>query len=162
MTDGIPVYKAGPDFEAPQHLPWQDDALCTQTDPDAFFPEKGGTTRLAKKVCASCEVRTECLEYALANDERFGVWGGLSERERRALRRPAPVVAAANVDLALEGEPVHLNRDERRAVVRAAHARKWSDGLTASRTGLTKRTMLRIRRELNLPAWDYDELEKTA
>ncbi|RMI02854.1 WhiB family transcriptional regulator [Cellulomonas triticagri] len=66
---------------------WQERALCAQTDPEAFFPEKGGSTREAKKVCQGCEVRSECLEYALENDERFGIWGGLSERERRKLKR---------------------------------------------------------------------------
>ncbi len=70
-------------------LGWQERALCAQTDPEAFFPEKGGSTREAKKVCTGCEVRAECLEYALANDERFGIWGGLSERERRRLKRRA-------------------------------------------------------------------------
>ena len=70
-------------------LAWQERALCAQTDPEAFFPEKGGSTREAKRVCATCEVREECLEYALANDERFGIWGGLSERERRKLKRRA-------------------------------------------------------------------------
>ncbi|HSP38712.1 MAG TPA: WhiB family transcriptional regulator [Frankiaceae bacterium] len=68
---------------------WQERALCAQTDPEAFFPEKGGSTREAKKVCTDCEVKVECLDYALANDERFGIWGGLSERERRRLRRAA-------------------------------------------------------------------------
>ncbi len=70
-------------------LGWQERALCAQTDPEAFFPEKGGSTREAKKVCTSCEVRSECLDYALENDERFGIWGGLSERERRKLKRRA-------------------------------------------------------------------------
>jgi WhiB family redox-sensing transcriptional regulator len=70
-------------------LSWQTDSLCAQTDPEAFFPEKGGSTRDAKKICSSCEVRTQCLQYALANDERFGIWGGLSERERRKLRKRA-------------------------------------------------------------------------
>ncbi|GAB4099063.1 WhiB family transcriptional regulator [Sinomonas halotolerans] len=70
-------------------LAWQAEALCAQTDPEAFFPEKGGSTRDAKKVCGSCTVRAQCLEYALANDERFGIWGGLSERERRRLRKRA-------------------------------------------------------------------------
>ena len=70
-------------------LSWQGDALCAQTDPEAFFPEKGGSTREAKRICEGCEVRSECLDYALANDERFGIWGGLSERERRKLRREA-------------------------------------------------------------------------
>jgi len=68
---------------------WQERALCAQTDPEAFFPEKGGSTREAKRICSGCEVRAECLEYALAHDERFGIWGGLSERERRRLRRAA-------------------------------------------------------------------------
>lgn len=68
---------------------WQERALCSQTDPEAFFPEKGGSTREAKKICTGCEVKVECLEYALANDERFGIWGGLSERERRRIKREA-------------------------------------------------------------------------
>ncbi|MDQ0092612.1 WhiB family transcriptional regulator [Paeniglutamicibacter psychrophenolicus] len=70
-------------------LGWQSEALCAQTDPEAFFPEKGGSTRDAKRVCGACNVRSECLEYALTNDERFGIWGGLSERERRRLRKRA-------------------------------------------------------------------------
>lgn len=68
-------------------LEWQDQALCSQTDPEAFFVEKGGSTRPAKSVCRNCTVRAECLEYALDNDERFGVFGGMSERERRRLQR---------------------------------------------------------------------------
>ena len=75
--------------ELPEEPGWQEQALCAQTDPEAFFPEKGGSTREAKRICSGCEVRAECLEYALANDERFGIWGGLSERERRRLRRAA-------------------------------------------------------------------------
>ena len=70
-------------------LAWQERGLCAQTDPEAFFPEKGGSTREAKRVCLTCDVRLECLAYALANDERFGIWGGLSERERRKLKRQA-------------------------------------------------------------------------
>ena len=70
---------------------WQEQALCAETDPEAFFPEKGGSTREAKKICTGCEVKAQCLEYALSNDERFGIWGGLSERERRRLRRAAAV-----------------------------------------------------------------------
>jgi WhiB family redox-sensing transcriptional regulator len=66
---------------------WQEKALCAQTDPEAFFPEKGGSTREAKRICLGCEVKDECLDYALAHDERFGIWGGLSERERRRLKR---------------------------------------------------------------------------
>ena len=84
---GVPGVRAHIDDGNP--LAWQTDSLCAQTDPEAFFPEKGGSTRDAKKICGSCEVRTQCLEYALSNDERFGIWGGLSERERRKLRKRA-------------------------------------------------------------------------
>lgn len=66
---------------------WHRDALCAQTDPEAFFPERGGSTREAKKVCFMCDVTDACLKYALSNDERFGIWGGLSERERRRLKK---------------------------------------------------------------------------
>jgi len=79
---------------------WQDFAACAEADPEAFFPEKGGSTRDAKKVCASCFVRSDCLAYALEQDERFGVWGGLSERQRRRLHErkqyvPAPVAVSS-------------------------------------------------------------------
>ena len=67
--------------------PWATDALCAQTDPDAFHPDAGGATREAKKVCAQCFVQAECLTWALTTNERFGIWGGLSERERRALQK---------------------------------------------------------------------------
>lgn len=84
---GLPALVPTEEIEG--ELAWQVDALCAQTDPEAFFPEKGGSTRDAKKVCGACNVKQECLEYALGNDERFGIWGGLSERERRKLRKRA-------------------------------------------------------------------------
>ncbi|MFE1962414.1 WhiB family transcriptional regulator [Streptomyces sp. NPDC059479] len=68
-------------------LSWQESALCAQTGPDFFFPAPGSSTREAKLLCGACEGREACLQYALANDERFGVWGGLSEKERQKLRR---------------------------------------------------------------------------
>ena len=66
---------------------WQDEANCLGVDPDLFFPERGASTREAKEVCRGCVVRLDCLEYALVNGEKFGIWGGMSERERRRLRR---------------------------------------------------------------------------
>ncbi|WP_173265781.1 WhiB family transcriptional regulator [Streptomyces pacificus] len=72
---------------ADRALSWQENALCAQVGPDFFFPAPGSSTREAKELCGACEGRTACLEYALANDERFGVWGGLSEEERSMLRR---------------------------------------------------------------------------
>lgn len=86
---GVPGVRKPSLDEDENALAWQSDSLCAQTDPEAFFPEKGGSTRDAKKICAACEVKAQCLDYALANDERFGIWGGLSERERRKLRKRA-------------------------------------------------------------------------
>lgn len=68
-------------------LAWQADALCAQTNPESFFPEKGGRNSDAKKVCGRCIVRSDCLAYALENNEQFGIWGGLSERQREKLKR---------------------------------------------------------------------------
>lgn len=77
-------------FEArttPAQEDWRDQALCAQVGADCWFPEKGESAGDAKKICLACEVREQCLQYALANDERWGVWGGLSERERRRIKR---------------------------------------------------------------------------
>jgi WhiB family redox-sensing transcriptional regulator len=79
------VWAVKPDIEEVED--WQERAMCAQTDPEAFFPEKGGSTREAKKVCLGCEVTEQCLRYALVHDERFGIWGGLSERQRRRLKK---------------------------------------------------------------------------
>ena len=70
-----------------------DGGLCAETDPELFFPDKGGSTCDAKRVCQACPVRSECLEYAFAHDERWGIWGGLSVRERRKLKKRADVMA---------------------------------------------------------------------
>ena len=75
---------------------WWFAGLCAQTDPELFFPEKGGSVREAKAVCAGCPVRAQCLEHALAHGERFGVWGGLSERERRRLQLHAGSAASGS------------------------------------------------------------------
>ncbi len=71
--------------------PWVEQAACATVDPDLFFPENGGSSpgqvRAAKAVCRRCPVTAECLAYALANDEVFGIFGGLSVRERQRLGR---------------------------------------------------------------------------
>ncbi len=59
--------------------------VCAQTDPEAWFPEKGGSTRAAKQICWACPERRGCMKTSLDIGERFGVWAGLSERDRRAL-----------------------------------------------------------------------------
>lgn len=66
---------------------WVEEALCAQIDPEMFFPDKGGNARAAKRICEQCTVRAECLAFALDHDERFGIWGGVSERDRRELKK---------------------------------------------------------------------------
>lgn len=69
--------------------PWQELAACRGCpNPDSiFFPEQGGSTREARRICCTCPVRMQCLDFALTHDERFGVWGGLPEKERRKAKR---------------------------------------------------------------------------
>jgi WhiB family redox-sensing transcriptional regulator len=74
-------------------LSWQDYANCRGADADLFFPERGASTRKAKAICNACEVKRECLEFALIESEKFGIWGGMSERERRRVRRDRIVAA---------------------------------------------------------------------
>lgn len=67
---------------------WYRFAACKgHENQDDFFPERGGSTVIAKAICGKCPVQEECLEYAVERKERFGIWGGKSERERRAIRR---------------------------------------------------------------------------
>ncbi len=82
-VDGSMGIIAKPDLDTG----WKDLSNCLGVDPDLFFPERGASTREAKEVCRGCEVRIDCLEYALQNGEKFGIWGGMSERERRRIRR---------------------------------------------------------------------------
>lgn len=77
---------------------WQERAQCAGTDTEAFYPEMGGSGVDAKRICARCEVRKECLDYALSRAEAHGIWGGTSERERRrmlsAATKPTPATSA--------------------------------------------------------------------
>ena len=68
-------------------LTWRNRAACRGVDPDVFYPASDEETEVAKAICAQCPVREACLEYALANRERDGVWGGATERERRRMIR---------------------------------------------------------------------------
>lgn len=74
-------------------LAWQDYANCRGADADLFFPERGASTRRAKAICGECQVRNECLDFAIEIGEKFGIWGGMSERERRRVRRERQVAA---------------------------------------------------------------------
>lgn len=95
-SDTEPEHRAPSRIWLPiEEADWMTNGLCAQTDPEAYYPEKGESTRVAKRICNGdpkrgidpCPVRAQCLEYALDAGERFGIWGGLSEPERRKLRR---------------------------------------------------------------------------
>ncbi|MFF5977151.1 WhiB family transcriptional regulator [Streptomyces sp. NPDC012769] len=78
----------------PADTSWREYGLCAQTDPELFWPEKGSSTAEARKICTACEVRLECLEYAVTHGEP-GVWGGTSENQRKAIRKARRRPAAA-------------------------------------------------------------------
>ena len=75
---------------------WARDARCRGTDPEALFVQ-GAAQHQAKKICSSCPVRVQCLADALDNRTEFGVWGGMTERERRALLRRNPAASWRSV-----------------------------------------------------------------
>lgn len=66
---------------------WQAQARCQGLDPDQFFVRGASQARRAIRICDRCTVRTDCLQYALDNRVDFGVWGGMTERQRRAYQR---------------------------------------------------------------------------
>lgn len=83
----LPAPATYPYVSALDPLPWMDEAVCAQTDPDVFFPGWGDATavRHSKAVCRVCPVRAECLKFGLRDE--YGTWGGLTANERRALRQ---------------------------------------------------------------------------
>lgn len=68
-------------------MAWYELGECQGVDPDLFFPGRGESTVEAREICDGCQVREQCLEWALEHAEKFGIWGGMSERERRRIRR---------------------------------------------------------------------------
>ncbi|MFE3429876.1 WhiB family transcriptional regulator [Streptomyces sp. NPDC059171] len=67
------------------HDTWRDDALCQQTDPKAYYPEAGDSGTTAKQTCLNCPVRRACLDYAVDSRQRWGIWGGVGQKELRRL-----------------------------------------------------------------------------
>src|SRR5690242_20748719 len=109
---------------------WRELAACGGTDLDVFFPERGESAGPARQVCAVCPVRQPCLEYALSNRIASGIWGGLSERERRPLQ--ARLVQDAR-------------RDRDRAIM-AADAAGYTTAAIARSFGLSQTSVTRIAR----------------
>ncbi|MFM8798718.1 MAG: WhiB family transcriptional regulator [Fluviibacter sp.] len=82
---------------------WKLEGICNQVDPELFFPSRDEdgymgeyNPLVAKSICAGCPVRVQCLEYAIGNNEQFGIWGGLSYKERLELRRRRGVLRGSN------------------------------------------------------------------
>ena len=95
---------------------WRAESACRGTDPELFYPEHGASNKEAKDVCRGCPVRADCLEYALTNNEKFGIWGGLTERERRRLyrrtmARPVGVTAVTSVAVHPHEETIAADND---------------------------------------------------
>ena len=137
---------------------WQIRAACRGSDPDIFFPAPGDLASAAgaKAVCASCDVRTACLAYALATGSTDGIWGGLDEKERRlGLRVPTDPAAAAGRGSAAGG----------RRAVGSSHPRARSRRTTAERAGLDVAEMRavvgKLRQRLRVMEWPYAEGEVT-
>lgn len=113
---------------------WQGQAACRGVDPGIFFTERGQSTAPAKLVCQSCPVREECLDFALENGEKFGIFGGKSERERRVMRRVRNIAAGTVKPTrcgTVAGSSMHKRRGEPlcedcRIALRAYEAdRRW-------------------------------------
>lgn len=108
-TQDVPgIAAAGTAERAPQPrtvvpsapLTWAESALCAQADPEAWFPERGRTANLARRICAACPVRVPCLDYALAGADTWagfstGIWAGTTPSQRAAIRRARARKAAA-------------------------------------------------------------------
>ena len=90
---------------------WHQHAARAGTDPDLFFPGRGQPITDARRVCATCPVKAECLDYAIRNGETIGVWGGTLERERRAMR--SAIIAEHPPELPLDDpQPTLFDGDD--------------------------------------------------
>lgn len=114
---------------------WQSHGRCRETDPEIFFPEAGVPQLEALRICRGCEVRQQCLDFALENGER-GVWGGTNDADRRRLRRTEHTAHVMPLD------PVKALRD---ATIRRLTDEGFSAAQIAERVGCTPRTVTRTR-----------------
>lgn len=115
---------------------WMDEALCATTDPAAFFPEAGENGRRAKAICGGCDVREQCLEYALKHHPLEGIWGGTSERERRQMVPVEPQSWHANLSV--------RQRQVDWPAVLSAYADRVPVSEIAARFGISDRSVYRI------------------
>ena len=137
MTGRLPRYRS---LAAPARFAacWRERAACRGTDLDVFSPERGQTASPARLVCARCPVRQPCLEYALSNRITYGIWGGLTERERRPL----------------QSAWVQDARRERDRAVLAAGAAGYTTAAIGRSFGLSRTSVIRIVDQGGRPGLD--------
>lgn len=121
---------------------WRADALCTQVDPEVFFPEKGQNSPAAHRICEQCDVQTQCLTEALETNEKHGIWGGKSEHQRRILRRR--LIAAGEIFT----DTLARDRQRRNAAILAQAKAGFDASEIAERFGLTDRSIHRVLRQV--------------
>lgn len=120
-----------PDIDRPA---WYADAACVGEDPELFFPERGEETLQAKIICFGCPVRAECQEHGIRH-EHIGIWGGLSERERRRRRK----------QLGIESDPVWSEQQELIDEIDTRSRGGASAAELAQSLGISRRTVVRHR-----------------
>jgi len=117
-----------PAAPAPFAARWRERAGCRGADLDLFFPGRGESAEPARRVCAACPVREPCLDYALSHGITHGIWGGLAERDRRALRSGRAGAA----------------RRERDEAIAAAAAAGYSQTVIGRAFGLARTSVSRV------------------
>ncbi len=120
---------------------WRQRAACRGTDLDVFFPERGETAGPARQVCARCQVRQPCLDYALSNRITHGIWGGLTERERRPL----------------QSTWVQDSRRDRDRAILAADAAGYTTAAIGRSFGLSRTSVTRVVNQRGRPGLDWSE-----
>lgn len=129
---------------------WMADAECKQSDPELFYPDTGHSSRDGRAVCARCPVEAECLAYAIEHHERYGVWGGMSERQRRHMREIGGRSIKRTQTNARE-QPWHQwGPDKRESVVRRLAA-TLTDAQIGARLGCHRKTVLAFRTATGIP-----------
>jgi WhiB family redox-sensing transcriptional regulator len=129
VTARLPRYR---NLAAPARFAarWRQQAACYGTDLNLFFPERGQSAGAARQVCARCPVRQPCLEYALSNRITSGIWGGMTERERRPL----------------QSDWVQAEQRERDRAILAADAAGYTTAAIGRSFGLSRTSVMRIVR----------------
>ena len=118
---------------------WREQAACTDTDPELWFPPTGGSTARARAICGDCEARNDCLEWALRHRVTDGIWGGLSPEQRLRIMK---VQRRASTALT----------DDEEADREAAHAEGLSDREAGAKCGIGADRYRKWRTSRALPA----------